>query len=162
MLYYIVKPFEVDRMNGADRKVGSCKFCEVVAGKLPSKKIFEDEIAFAFLDANPVFKGHSLLVTKKHCNSLYDLDDDITKRFFVDLKIVAKGVEIGTESDGTLIIENNNVSQSVQHLHFHIIPRMFGDGLRGFLWPRVKYKEGEAEAVSRSIRSEIERLLQGS
>ena len=81
-------------------------------------------------------------------------------RFFGDLKLVAKGVELGTESDGTLIIENNNVSQSVPHLHFHIVPRRFGDGLRGFLWPRLRYKDAyEEEAIAKNIRNQIERLL---
>ena len=139
---------------------GACVFCEIVSGKAMSTKVFEDEETFAFLDRSPVFKGHTLFVPKKHYTNLYDMEDDSMPKFFGDLKLVAKGVELGTESDGTLIIENNNVSQSVLHLHFHIVPRRFGDGLRGFLWPRLRYKDAyEEEAIAKNIRNQIERLL---
>ncbi len=145
------------------KNIGSteaCAVCEIVSGRAPSVKVFEDEEVFAFLDRSPVFKGHTLFVPKKHYANLYDMEDDSMPRFFGDLKLVAKGVELGTESDGTLIIENNNVSQSVPHLHFHIVPRRFGDGLRGFLWPRLRYKDAyEEEAIAKNIRNQIERLL---
>ena len=145
------------------KNIGSteaCVFCEIVSGRMPSAKVFEDEEVFAFLDRSPVFKGHTLLVPKKHYANLYDMEDNSMSRFFSDLKLVSKGVELGTESDGTLIVENNNVSQSVPHLHFHVVPRRFGDGLRGFLWPRLRYKDAEEEeAFAKNIRNQIERLL---
>ncbi|MGC8537953.1 MAG: HIT family protein [Candidatus Micrarchaeia archaeon] len=147
-------------MDSRIDSIGECAFCEIISGRSPSIKVFEDEEAFAFLDKSPVFKGHTLFVPKEHYANLYDMEDASMAKFFSNLKIVAKGVELGTESDGTLIIENNNVSQSVPHLHFHIVPRKFGDGLRGFLWPRMRYKSiEEEEALAKSIRNHIERLL---
>lgn len=142
------------------KSVSSCKFCDLISGKVHSYKVFEDDAAVAFLDQSPVFKGHTLFVPRKHCSDLYDLDDAENSKFFADLKIVARGVELGTKSDGTLVLENNRVSQSVPHLHFHIIPRKFGDGMKGFLWPRVRYKdEDEIEAVRARIESNIEGIL---
>jgi histidine triad (HIT) family protein len=149
-------------MGIKDDDIKECAFCNLIAGKYNADKVFEDAVAFAFLDRSPVFKGHTLFVPKKHYGNLYELGDDIIERFFSDLKLVAKGVEQGTDADGTLIIENNSVSQSVPHLHFHIVPRTYGDGLWGFLWPRRKYKnEDEAKAIARSINNEIERILHG-
>ncbi|EQD39629.1 HIT (histidine triad) family protein [mine drainage metagenome] len=149
-------------MSIKEDDIKDCIFCNLIAGKSNANKVFEDAVAFAFLDRSPVFKGHTLFVPKKHYVNLYELGDDIIERFFSDLRLVAKGVELGTEADGTLIIENNNVSQSVSHLHFHIVPRMYGDGLRGFLWPRRKYKsEDEAKEIAKSINNEIERILHG-
>ena len=149
-------------MEGISDKARNCAFCDIISGKSPALRVFEDDTVIAFLDRSPVFKGHTLFMPKKHYTNLYAIEERALKKFFSGLKFVAKGVELGTESDGTLIIENNNVSQSVPHLHFHIVPRKFSDGLRGFLWPRVKYRnEDEAEAIAKNITSQIELLLHG-
>jgi histidine triad (HIT) family protein len=109
--------------------------------------VAETEHTLAFLDHRPVFKGHTLVVTRRHVVTLRDLPDDLVAPFFTEVRRVAVAVQDGLDADGTFVAENNVVSQSVAHLHVHVVPRRRKDGLRGFFWPRVKYADEEEMAV---------------
>jgi histidine triad (HIT) family protein len=122
----------------------SCIFCKVVTGELAARTVFEDEVSVAFLDHRPVFPGHCLLIPKKHFETLSDLPLDQVGPLFRNAQLLARAVESGLEADGTFVAMNNRVSQSVPHLHVHIVPRRRKDGLKGFFWPRNPYK-GEEE-----------------
>ena len=137
----------------------ACLFCRIVRGELAARLVFEDEISLGFLDHRPVFPGHSLLITKQHYETLADLPFDLIGAFFKNVQLLAGAVESGLEAHGTFVAMNNRVSQSVPHLHVHIVPRRRKDGLRGFFWPRSPYKsEDEAAAVQEAIRKAIVEL----
>jgi histidine triad (HIT) family protein len=121
----------------------ACVFCEVISGSRPVHQIHADSAAFAFLDARPVFKGHLLVVPTAHASTLLDLTDP--GPYFAQVQRLTGALERGLGCDGALVAINHRVSQSVPHLHTHIIPRRAGDGLRGFFWPRTRY-ESDAEA----------------
>ncbi len=136
----------------------TCAFCNIINKNEDAHIVYEDDISLAFLDIRPIFYGHTLIVPKKHIETIYDLEDSISKKFISNIKYVGKAVEIATKSEGTLIIVNNVVSQSVPHLHMHIIPRKFGDGLRGFMWPRKLYESEEhISLVLENIKKELEK-----
>ena len=116
-------------------------FCEIIAGERPATLVHEDEVAVSFLDARPLFKGHVLVVPRTHVETLTDLAD--AGPFFGRVRAVARAVEAGLGAAGTFVAMNNRVSQSVPHLHVHVVPRNFKDGLRGFFWPRTKYASPE-------------------
>jgi histidine triad (HIT) family protein len=122
---------------------GLCKFCRIAAQMLPSYVVFEDSISLAFLDNRPLFPGHVLLIPKQHFATLQDLPPDLGGRFFRSVQLLSKAVEQGMQAEGTFVAINNRVSQSVPHLHVHIVPRSKKDGLRGFFWPRNAYKDEE-------------------
>lgn len=124
-----------------------CLFCAIVAGELPACIVFSTSTAVGFLDTRPVFKGHVLVVPRSHVDTLADLPGEAVGPFFGQVQRVAVAVPAGLASGGTFVAINNRVSQSVPHLHVHVIPRTKGDGLRGFLWPRHKYAD-DAEAQS--------------
>ncbi|MBE1558700.1 HIT family protein [Nonomuraea africana] len=129
----------------------SCLFCEIVSGERPAFVVTSDEVALSFLDARPVFKGHLLVVPRAHVETLTDLDG--VGPFFERVQHLAGAVEKGLEAAGTFVAMNNRVSQSVPHLHVHIVPRNKKDGLRGFFWPRTRYdSDEEAEAYAAAIR----------
>jgi histidine triad (HIT) family protein len=107
--------------------------------------VLNDDIAIAFLDRSPVFKGHVLVVPRKHVLTLADLDHDLVGPFFERVQRISATMPGALDCDGTFVAINNVVSQSVAHLHVHIVPRRRKDGLRGFFWPRVRY-ESDAEA----------------
>jgi histidine triad (HIT) family protein len=137
----------------------SCVFCQAVTGELAVRAVFEDEASIAFLDHRPVFPGHCLVIPKAHYETLSDLPTDLVGPFFKNVQLLARAVESGMEAHGTFVAMNNRVSQSVPHLHVHIVPRRRKDGLRGFFWPRYPYKtESDAEAVQKSIRDAVEKL----
>jgi histidine triad (HIT) family protein len=119
----------------------SCQFCQIVTRALSSPIVFEDPISLAFLDHRPVFPGHTLLVPKQHHETLADLRADLIAPFFQNVQLLARAVEAGMEAEGSFVAINNRVSQSVPHLHVHIVPRRKKDGLRGFFWPRRKYND---------------------
>ena len=123
-----------------------CTFCAIVGGSIDAHHVLDDDVAVAFLDHRPVFKGHVLLAPRGHVETLGDLDDDLLAPFFSRAKTLARAVEAGLEADGTFVAINNRVSQSVPHLHVHIVPRKRKDGLRGFFWPRTKYAGDEEMA----------------
>jgi histidine triad (HIT) family protein len=137
----------------------SCLFCEIVNRVTSASIVFEDEISMAFLDHRPLFPGHSLLVPKKHFETLTDLPEDLVGPLFLNAQRLARAVAAALEAEGTFVAMNNRVSQSVPHLHVHIVPRRKKDGLKGFFWPRNKYENAEHMiAVQALIRAEIEGL----
>ena len=118
--------------------------------------VFEDALSVAFLDHRPVFPGHTLLMPKQHVETLGDLPADMIQPFFANVQRLAGAVERGMGADGTFVAINNKVSQSVPHLHVHIVPRRKKDGLRGFFWPRQKYEDdGEIRAAQEAIRAAL-------
>jgi histidine triad (HIT) family protein len=120
--------------------MSSCKFCEIAS---QSVIVFEDSISLGFLDHRPLFPGHVLLIPKDHYETLGDLPPNLIGPFFANVQRLAGAVERGMRVEGTFVAINNRVSQSVPHLHVHIVPRKKGDGLRGFFWPRQKYQDDE-------------------
>jgi histidine triad (HIT) family protein len=136
-----------------------CKFCRIASKEVPSFAVFEDSISFAFLDNRPLFPGHTLLVPKEHYETLADLPASLIGSFFGNMQLLASAVERGLEAEGTFVALNNKVSQSVPHLHVHIVPRKKGDGLRGFFWPRQKYRDEEQmRQVQAAIVGELSRV----
>ena len=125
----------------------NCLFCQIVAGERPAHVVLESEHAMAFLDARPLFPGHSLLVPRDHHETLGDLPTPLVAELFVDAQRLARAMEDAMEADGTFVAMNNRVSQSVPHLHVHVVPRRRKDGLRGFFWPRQRYKDDEEMAA---------------
>ena len=103
--------------------------------------VYEDDVVIAFLDHRPVFLGHTLVAPRAHIETLADLPADLLEPFFAPVQRVARAVEAGMEADGTFVAINNKISQSVPHLHAHVVPRRRKDGLRGFFWPRQKYRD---------------------
>ncbi|HZU67038.1 MAG TPA: HIT family protein [Ktedonobacteraceae bacterium] len=136
-----------------------CVFCKIIRGELPAYIVFEDEISLAFLDARPVFPGHMLLVPRQHFETLLDLPAPLVGPFFQNAQLLARAMEAGLKADGTFVAINNHVSQSVPHLHIHVVPRHFKDGLKGFFWPRQRYKNTEEILkIQHLLRSTIDQL----
>jgi histidine triad (HIT) family protein len=133
-----------------------CLFCAIAAGDVAATMIFRDDDVAAFLDARPVFKGHVLVVPRKHVPTLLDMPVAELGAMFAAVQRVARAVEAGVGADGTFVAMNNKVSQSVPHLHVHVVPRKKKDGLRGFFWPRVTYADdAEREAFAARIRAAL-------
>jgi histidine triad (HIT) family protein len=133
-----------------------CLFCAIVDGTLPAHVVYEDDAHVAFLDKSPLFVGHVLLVPRPHVVALSDLDASRVAPLFLNVQKIARAVERAMGADGTFVAINNKVSQSVPHLHVHVVPRKTKDGLRGFFWPRQKYASQEAMAVTAAhIRAAI-------
>jgi len=130
-----------------------CAFCEIVAGTRPAHVVLDDDSCLAFLDARPVFPGHVLLVPKAHHETLADLPPALVEPLFSRAQRLSVAVPKGVDAVGTFVGINNTVSQSVPHLHVHVVPRRPKDGLRGFFWPRTTYDSDEqAAAVADAIR----------
>ncbi|WP_249353100.1 HIT family protein [Rhodococcus sp. Q] len=128
-----------------------CVFCDVIAGRADAHVVHEDEHTVAFLDRRPVFKGHLLLVPRLHLPVLADLPAELVSPVFSAAQQLSAAVVSGLGAQGSFVAMNNTVSQSVPHLHVHIVPRTKGDGLRGFFWPRRKYAN-DAEAADYAAR----------
>jgi histidine triad (HIT) family protein len=136
--------------------VPACVFCQIVAGELPAFVVLDDDEAMAFLDVRPVFHGHVLVVPKVHVELLTDLPVDQIGPLFERVQRIAAAVPAAMGAQGTFVANNNKVSQSVPHLHVHVVPRTKGDGLRGFFWPRTKYASDEQAAeVAAAIASRL-------
>ena len=134
----------------------ACVFCQIVAGETPAHTVYEDERFPAFLDIRPLFHGHVLLVPKEHHEALWDLPDELTRELGPRTQLLSVAVKAAMESAGVFNAVNNIVSQSVPHLHVHVVPRVRKDGLRGFFWPRTKYaSDEEAAAVAERISSAL-------
>ena len=129
-----------------------CLFCEVVAGRVAVFEVLRDDVAVAFLDHRPLFPGHTLVVPVRHVETLADLEPDEVGPYFARVQAIAAVMPRALEAGGTFVANNNIVSQSVPHLHVHVVPRTRGDGLRGFFWPRRRYADGEAEACADQLR----------
>ena len=125
-----------------------CPFCAIVADPRLASVVYADDAAVAFLDRRPVFKGHTLVVPRAHVPTLSDLPDEQLEPFFAAVRRLARAVPLALEAQGTFVAANNIVSQSVPHLHFHVVPRRAGDGLRGFFWPRVRYADDDELAAT--------------
>ncbi|TYB95898.1 HIT family protein [Micromonospora sp. WP24] len=125
--------------------MAGCVFCGIVSGELPAMRVTDEADGVAFLDTRPVFKGHVLVVPRPHLVTLADLPPKSLPGYFALVRRLAVAVEAGLGAGGTFVAINNKVSQSVPHLHTHVIPRTKGDGLRGFFWPRTRYSD-DAEA----------------
>jgi histidine triad (HIT) family protein len=136
--------------------VTDCVFCEIIAGDRPAHVVFADDQAVAFLDARPVFKGHVLVVPRDHVVTLPDLPAAEVGPLFERVRLVSAAVPAALGAQGTFVALNNIVSQSVPHLHVHVVPRIKGDGLRGFFWPRQRYaSEEEAAGYAERIRDAL-------
>ena len=132
----------------------SCAFCKIARGEVPARVVFDDEISLAFLDHRPVFPGHCLLIPKAHYETLADLPENLIGPYFRNVQLLSRAVESALEAHGTFVAMNNRVSQSVPHLHVHVVPRKKGDGLKGFFWPRVRYSgDEEVAAIAARIRA---------
>jgi histidine triad (HIT) family protein len=136
---------------------GSCTFCAIVAGDVPAHVVLDDDQALAFLDVRPLFHGHVLVVPRGHTELLTDLAPDLVGPLFQRVQAVARAVQVACGAQGTFVAMNNKVSQSVPHLHVHVVPRTKGDGLRGFFWPRTTYADdAEAAATAEAIRAALD------
>jgi len=129
-----------------------CLFCRIVSGELPATVVYEDENSLAFLDHRPLFHGHTLLVPREHVETLGDLPVKLVGPYFEAAQLLTLAVQSALDAEGTFVAMNNRVSQSVPHLHVHVVPRRRKDGLKGFFWPRTKYKsDEEMKAVQSKI-----------
>jgi len=138
--------------------MAECLFCRIVSGELPATIVYEDENSIAFLDHRPLFHGHTLLVPRDHVETLGELPAKIVGPYFEAAQLLSRVVESAMEAEGTFVAMNNRVSQSVPHLHVHIVPRRKKDGLKGFFWPRTKYKDDEEmEEVKKKITAALKK-----
>ena len=130
----------------------TCTFCRIAAGDEPAFRVWQDDAVCAFLDLRPLFPGHVLVVPTRHIATLADLPAEAIGPFFTFVQRIEAAVRAACAAQGTFVAMNNVVSQSVPHLHVHVVPRNPKDGLRGFFWPRTRYPDDE------SARSVAERL----
>ncbi|MEH1167577.1 HIT family protein [Micromonospora sp. CPCC 205539] len=136
--------------------MSGCVFCGIVAGEVPAFRVADEPDGVAFLDTRPVFAGHVLVVPRVHLVTLAELPAELLPGYFALVQRLAAAVETGLGAGGTFVAMNNKVSQSVPHLHTHVIPRTKGDGLRGFFWPRTRYPSDEdAEAVAARVAAAL-------
>jgi len=136
-----------------------CLFCQIADHTRSASIVMEDDRVSAFLDHRPLFPGHCLLIPKSHVDTLGDLPTGDLGPFLAAVQLLARAVETGLSADGSFVAINNRVSQSVPHLHVHIVPRRIKDGLRGFFWPRGKYTDTvEMENVRAKLAEAVEQL----
>ena len=141
-----------------DSYLASCLFCRIVAGEESAYVVFDGPATMAFLDTRPVFKGHTLVLPRPHVDTLLDLPAELGPAFLDTLRRVAAAMTDALGAQGTFVAVNNVVSQSVPHLHGHVVPRTKGDGLRGFFWPRTRYADAsEAEDYAARLRTALRR-----
>lgn len=137
-----------------------CIFCQIAGGRMGAQMVYEDDEAIAFLDIHPLFPGHVLLCPREHYETLTDLPLNLCGPMMAKTQLLARAVEGAVKAEGTFIAMNNRVSQTVPHLHIHVVPRRRRDGLRGFFWPRSPYRDDAArEAVREAIEREVRKLL---
>jgi histidine triad (HIT) family protein len=133
-----------------------CPFCEIIAGRQPAHVVLDDDLVVAFLDVRPLFPGHTLLVPREHVETLADLPAEWLGPYFQRAQRLAEAMEGALGAAGSFVAINNRVSQSVPHLHTHVVPRNRKDGLRGFFWPRTRYGDAAAAAaVARRLREAV-------
>lgn len=134
----------------------ACLFCRIAEKSVPADIVYEDSLALAFLDHRPLFPGHLLLIPRRHVETLADLPAPDTGPLFQIAQRLELAVESAMEADGSFVAINNRISQSVPHLHIHVVPRRRKDGLKGFFWPRYPYRDDEhRESVAAAIRQAI-------
>jgi histidine triad (HIT) family protein len=135
----------------------ACVFCSILSGHTPAHFVLQDETCAAFLDARPLFPGHVLVVPRAHRETLPEVDAAEIGPLFTRAQRVCVALERALGAEGAFVALNNRVSQSVPHVHVHVVPRRKGDGLRGFFWPRTKYASDEQAAqIAAKIRSALE------
>jgi histidine triad (HIT) family protein len=136
-----------------------CVFCQIAAGKAPADIVYSGTEAVAFLDNRPLFPGHVLLCPREHYETITDLPGELTGPMMASVQLLANAVQTAVNAEGTFIAINNRISQTVPHLHIHVVPRKRRDGLRGFFWPRQQYKDEVArEAVRQAIEQQVQKL----
>lgn len=136
-----------------------CLFCRIVAGSVPAHIVLDDDVSVAFLDNRPLFPGHTLLVPRYHHETLPDLADELVAPLFDRARLLARAMVEVLGAAGSFVAINNTVSQSVPHVHVHVVPRKPKDGLRGFFWPRSRYADdAEAAAMATRLREGIRPL----
>jgi histidine triad (HIT) family protein len=116
-----------------------CVFCKIIRGEIRAEVVEEDDTSVVFLDTAPLFAGHALVCPKQHFDTLMDVPGDLLQPLFTTAQRVARAVETGLGAEGSFMAINNKVSQSVPHLHVHVVPRRRKDGMKGFFWPRRPY-----------------------
>jgi histidine triad (HIT) family protein len=131
--------------------------CQIVSGELDAAVVNRTDEVVAFLDHRPVFKGHVLVAPTHHVDTLLELPTALMEPLLTTAKRVAAALREALGAQGSFVAINNVVSQSVPHLHVHVVPRTKGDGLRGFFWPRTTYAEGEIEAYAQLLRDALAR-----
>jgi histidine triad (HIT) family protein len=129
--------------------------CGIADGSVLAEVVWRDEAVVAFLDHRPVFKGHVLVAPVAHVDTLPELPADLVTPLFSVVQRVAAAMVAGLGAEGSFTGINTVVSQSVPHLHVHVVPRTKGDGLRGFFWPRTKYADGEASDYAERLRAAL-------
>jgi histidine triad (HIT) family protein len=133
-----------------------CLFCRIARGEEPAAIVLEAAAVVAFLDHRPLFPGHCLVIPREHIETLGDLSTRLTVPLFEAAAALSRAVEAALGADGSFVAVNNRVSQSVPHLHVHVVPRRRGDGLRGFFWPRGRYaSDEEREATRRRLAEAV-------
>lgn len=138
----------------------SCVFCRIVSGEIDAHRVHEDDQVVVFLDASPLFPGHCLVCPKEHHELFTELPTSFFPPLLTTAQLIARAVERGLGAEGSFIALNNRISQSVPHLHFHVIPRRKGDGMKGFFWPRRPYRDPQhAVETQNAIRSAVTYLL---
>ena len=149
-------PLPSDSIAEMPKADPDCRFCQIIAGDEAAHVVFEDERTLAFLDNRPLFPGHSLLVPRDHHETLADLPSELVDPLFANARLLSTAIPKAMEKPGSFVALNNVVSQSVPHLHVHVVPRKPKDGLRGFFWPRTKYSsEEEMSDVARLVRDAV-------
>jgi len=147
------------RAEAAPSRAADCLFCAIVAGEKDSHRVLEDDELVAFLDHRPLFPGHTLIVPRQHVETLADLPEDLVPVVFRAAQRFAIAMEEALAAKGSFVAINNRVSQSVPHLHVHVVPRRPKDGLRGFFWPRQRYRdERHAANTAEALRAALSRL----
>ncbi|MDQ3353846.1 MAG: HIT family protein [Actinomycetota bacterium] len=146
-------------MSATDRPGDACAFCRIVVGSAPAQIVLDDECCLAFLDVRPLFPGHTLVVPRAHHETLADLPPELVGPLFGCVRRLAAAIEDGLGAAGSFVACNNRVSQSVAHMHVHVVPRNRKDGLRGFFWPRQGYDDeahlaGVAECLRRALAAQ--------
>jgi histidine triad (HIT) family protein len=135
-----------------------CPFCAIVAGETEAEVVHEGDRTVAFLDNRPLFPGHTLLVPRDHHEAIWDLPPELVEPLFADARMLATAIRDAMGAEGAFIAANNVVSQSVPHLHVHVVPRNRKDGLRGFFWPRTKYEgDDHMSETAAAVRAAVAR-----
>ena len=148
-----------DAHIGETNTSNTCAFCAIIRGEERADTVFEDDISLAFLDRRPLFPGHCLLVPKVHYETLANLPVSLVGPLFQNAQLLERAIEEGLQADGTFVAINNHVSQSVPHMHIHLVPRHKKDGLKGFFWPRQRYKDEAALLqIQETLRSAVNRI----
>lgn len=141
--------------HSVDQQVHDDVVCQVVRGTLDASVVLRTDLVVAFLDHHPVFKGHTLVAPVRHVDTMLELPGGLMVPLLEAAQRVARALSAALGAQGTFVAMNNVVSQSVPHLHVHVVPRTKGDGLRGFFWPRTRYGEGEREAYAALLREAL-------